>query len=281
MSETLPPLAGHPSLQLDFFQAGGFTRAVNGWVHRKTVPYMILLEPLEGCYRARFSGKETEVSRGQVLLVPADTPVEFTHHDGPRGRMSVRWLHLRFSVFGVADFFSFHDLPVLLPPKEARAVSRVIDRALGIESRPTLDPVRMVRQHELATRVLRSVCDVAAPKADAWPDENAWRRLAPVVRHIGRHLSGELTVNALAKAAALSPARLHALFQKELGSTPMRYVRRLRLEAASRRLVTTADTLAEIADKVGFADPFHLSRAFKACFGQSPRDYRKQALSYR
>jgi transcriptional regulator GlxA family with amidase domain len=54
-------------------------------------------------------------------------------------------------------------------------------------------------------------------------------------------------------------------------------VRTVRLEAAARLMVAGGVKLARIAEATGFADAFHLSHAFKAHFGASPRAYRERA----
>lgn len=50
------PFSGHP-LQLDFFQTGTFRQKVDGWIHRKIVPYVILAQATEGIYEVRCGGK--------------------------------------------------------------------------------------------------------------------------------------------------------------------------------------------------------------------------------
>ena len=41
-------------------------------------------------------------------------------------------------------------------------------------------------------------------------------------------------------------------------------------------LVHSDQAVAEIADGLGFCDPFHFSKRFKRLTGESPSDYRRQ-----
>jgi transcriptional regulator GlxA family with amidase domain len=48
-----------------------------------------------------------------------------------------------------------------------------------------------------------------------------------------------------------------------------------RLEKACHLMVTTSDSLGEIAFSLGFADQAHLARHFRRAFGQSPSTWRR------
>ena len=55
------------------------------------------------------------------------------------------------------------------------------------------------------------------------------------------------------------------------------YVRRLRIEFATRALLTSDVSLAAVAQAAGFADQGHFTRAFKAATGYTPGAYRRLA----
>jgi transcriptional regulator GlxA family with amidase domain len=65
--------------------------------------------------------------------------------------------------------------------------------------------------------------------------------LRDVQRWIADHLSADLSVETLASQANLSPRQFARVFAAEVGMTPGRYVDRVRLETARRRLEDTAD----------------------------------------
>jgi AraC-like DNA-binding protein len=82
------------------------------------------------------------------------------------------------------------------------------------------------------------------------------------------------TVEEIARHCGKSPAQTHRLFQRATGSSPIALLRRLRLEHAMERLVSTEDSVAEIAYQVGYNDPLFFSRDFKKTVGRSPTEYR-------
>ena len=82
------------------------------------------------------------------------------------------------------------------------------------------------------------------------------------------------TVESLATRVGLSRAALARRFVVQMGEPPLTYLTRWRLALAADLLVSTDNTLAAIASKVGYANAFALSAAFKRVHGESPRDYR-------
>ncbi len=67
------------------------------------------------------------------------------------------------------------------------------------------------------------------------------------------------------------------MFRKYTGISPKRYHSQLRLQRVKRLLRDSSSSVSEIADKFGFASPFHLSNWFKKETGLSPRDWRQSA----
>lgn len=100
--------------------------------------------------------------------------------------------------------------------------------------------------------------------------------LRDVQQWITEHPAGDLTVEALAARAALSPRHFARAFQSETGMSPGRYVDRVRLEHARRLLEDTADGIAQIARASGYGTPEAMRRAFLRTLGASPAEYRRR-----
>lgn len=84
------------------------------------------------------------------------------------------------------------------------------------------------------------------------------------------------TLDGLAREIGLSRTALAVKFREALGDTPMGYLRRLRMQRATQRLIDTDLPLERIASEVGYQDAFGFSRVFKKTLGMSPRDYRRR-----
>ena len=100
--------------------------------------------------------------------------------------------------------------------------------------------------------------------------------LREVQRWISEHPGDDLTVEALAARARLSPRHFARAFQAETGMTPGRYVDRVRLEHARRLLEDTADGIEEISRTSGYGTPEAMRRAFVKALGASPAEYRRR-----
>lgn len=102
------------------------------------------------------------------------------------------------------------------------------------------------------------------------------RRLAAIVADMERHLDAPLQSRELAVRAGISVRQLERLVRARLADTPTGYYLKLRLQAARNHLFYAEMPIREIADATGFSSPSVLSRAFKAHFGLTPREFRRQ-----
>ncbi|MER5884821.1 GlxA family transcriptional regulator [Streptomyces sp. NPDC001941] len=100
--------------------------------------------------------------------------------------------------------------------------------------------------------------------------------LREVQRWITEHPGGDLSVEALAGRARLSPRHFARAFHAETGTTPGRYVERVRLEHARRLLEDTAHGVQEVARAAGYGTPEAMRRAFVKALGTPPAEYRRR-----
>lgn len=100
--------------------------------------------------------------------------------------------------------------------------------------------------------------------------------LRDVQQFITEHPGGDLSVEALAARARLSPRHFSRAFQAETGVTPGRYVERVRVEHARRLLEDSREGVAQISRACGYGTPEALRRAFVKTLGQSPAEYRRR-----
>ncbi len=101
----------------------------------------------------------------------------------------------------------------------------------------------------------------------------AWVRQAFDLVHAQR--DAVLTLSAVAGAVGVHPATLARGFRRAYGCTLGQMQRRLRLEFAAHRLVSTELPLAEIAECAGFFDQSHFTNAFRRHAGMPPLQYRR------
>jgi transcriptional regulator GlxA family with amidase domain len=100
------------------------------------------------------------------------------------------------------------------------------------------------------------------------------RPLGDLLAWLPDNIRRDLSVESLARRAAMSPRNFARLFQQEVGKTPAKYIEELRLEAARRQFELTTLTLEEVADASGFASAETLRRMFRRRLGVTPGQYR-------
>jgi len=100
--------------------------------------------------------------------------------------------------------------------------------------------------------------------------------LRDVQHWITEHPEADLSVDALACRAALSPRHFARAFAAETGVTPGQYVDRVRVEAARQHLEDTARGVEEISRACGYGTPEAMRRAFIRSMGVSPAEYRRR-----
>lgn len=108
-------------------------------------------------------------------------------------------------------------------------------------------------------------------------DQGAYEaRLLRVLTYIHDHLDGDLSLDALADVACMSPHHWHRVFRAMTGETLADAVRRLRLLKAAYALVSDNAPVADVAERFGYPNLASFSRAFSAQLGQPPATFRHQ-----
>lgn len=115
----------------------------------------------------------------------------------------------------------------------------------------------------LATRWSRE-----RPAATGSPRHGA--TIQRVIDEMYRRLGERWPVSAMARHAGVSERLFRQVFVEATGENPKRFSDRLRLDAAAELLRLGVHSVKEVAARLGFANQFHLSRAYRARFGVPP-----------
>jgi transcriptional regulator GlxA family with amidase domain len=89
------------------------------------------------------------------------------------------------------------------------------------------------------------------------------------------NLQKPLTVPLLAQRLAMSPRNFARVFTKEMKTTPAKFVERLRVEAARRRLEESHNSMEMIADECGFGNVNSMRNVFQRTIKIAPGQYRR------
>ncbi|MGW4096394.1 helix-turn-helix domain-containing protein [Mycobacterium sp. NPDC004974] len=98
-----------------------------------------------------------------------------------------------------------------------------------------------------------------------------------LVEHLNDGLDSEIHLDALARLAGMPVQGFIGAFRRAFHTTPYQFLLDLRIERAKTLLLTTSQTVAEIASSVGFSTPSHFANAFRRRVGISPSGYRQRS----
>ena len=122
--------------------------------------------------------------------------------------------------------------------------------------------------------------NAASPSTCATPDEatrGTQPGLSDLISWCEANVERDISVAQLAGRLFLSQAHFARLWKREMGVPPAAYLRRLKLERARFLLQHSTQSVTHIAGAVGFASAAHFSRSFRACYGVSPLQFRRDS----
>ena len=99
-----------------------------------------------------------------------------------------------------------------------------------------------------------------------------------IADYIRVHYAEPLTLDTLLEQIPISKSWFLRLFRQYMGTTPYNFLLSTRMTRAKELLVLTDFPIGEIARQVGFEDESNFSTRFSSMTGQSPQQYRKNAL---
>lgn len=105
--------------------------------------------------------------------------------------------------------------------------------------------------------------------------------LRGAVYYIESHYQDEVKLEDVLRAAALNHSTLTQLFKSEFGVTPMEYLWQYRLTVAKKHLEFTSLPVKDISRRCGFKTVQHFSRRFEEYTGETPSDFRENAVKKR
>lgn len=240
--------------------------------------YQLMLN-LRGSHRILQGGRDTSSGPGEVMLYDTSRPWQGWAAGGAD------------TVKGVMVQFPRALLPlpankvdqltaVRLPGREGMGAvlsGYLTQLVAGAATYTAADGARLATcTLDLLTAFLAHHLDAAASML---PQTHHRALLMQIHAFIQQHLGDpDLSPGTIAAAHHISVRSLHRLFQDQ-DTTVAGWIRACRLERCRRDLadpLLRSRPVRAIAARWGLADPAHFSRAFRAAYGLSPQDYRRQ-----
>lgn len=224
----------------------------------------------------------TTAAPGDVSFYPLGVPIDFAMHEFDV--TTVRLPHDRMD--RVAEELmavppaelTFHGITPVSPSMHRywRSLLRLVSGALMDVASPLESPlIADDLARTVAVAALHTFPNTAMTRHHvAGPGAVGPATVRRAVAYIDAHAHLPVQLSEIAAAAGTSPRALQYGFRRHLGTTPLGYLRRVRLELARRDLQradpTQGDTVAAIAASWGFTNPGRFATAYHAAYGVLP-----------
>lgn len=230
------------------------------------------------------------LSPGAVVFVPPGVGHEY--RDCPEMRV-LNWF-FRAELLDVELLWARRDPllgPLLEPDRSGGSTDRSLPRVAALDPESVerlheaLDPIRTGEATTRPAQIARLLLALEIVARAVAEDTRQCEPSGPpmVVAHAAELLRADLahpwTLEELSHRTFVNRFHLARVFSRTLGVPPMHYLSRLRAERAAAMLATTDLAVAAIGALVGWTDPAHFSRRFRAAFGTSPSRYRRELVA--
>lgn len=230
-----------------------------------------LLFCTKGSGWCEIGGCRHRISTGDVYVIPPGEPRVYGT-DNANG-WTFYWVHAGGSnlEFFLQQLQVTRQRPLIKIGEDLRVVGWMIELVELLDSACRASELLYASQ-TLAHLLSSLACRRPEPRRRA---ENVSHRIERTIDYMRQHLDEPLRAGTLASVANMSLPHYFALFKRSIGTTPIDYFIKLRMEQARRLLAQTPWSIKEIASSLGYEDPLYFSRVFKAVTQATPTDYRE------
>lgn len=236
------------------------------WYHDSCNRYFLVTFLTEGSIRYWAGGEQFTLHANQILLIPQGMDYRFETLRNPHYRKNTLFL-LGVNLAEILETFQLNQ-PMILPAEDSDfLVERFHQLREIVQSRETrLLPRNMGITMELLGRLSeRGPSSVHLPLA-----------LRIAKSRLSGGFANAVSIAALAQELRMPLRTFNRMFRDHLGISPREFRKQCRMETAKGYLNHTAESIKEIAERLGYGNAFHFSGEFRRTFGISPQIFRVQ-----
>jgi len=250
------------------FYFGDATYSPGGTYGPKIQPHLQMSYYYKGGVAATVGDQIFEVAAGEVILIPQGT--RNFYQFSPREHTRHGWCSLLFPRLDKAAEAALHRPPAIVP--FSRAMHQLAEMGYRLRNATKAADLRT------RTSLGMSIFNVFLSDSNFLNEEERLlpEAVAKVKAMIDTRYAEPLTLEEMAKTAALSKAYLSRLFAHHFGQSPIDYLWSVRITQGIDLIKSSGLRVSEIADQTGFQSSFHFSRKITAACGISPREIRKR-----
>jgi AraC-like DNA-binding protein len=256
------------------------------WSHVNS-PFIRIYLVTEGSAQLSVQGEEIEMRPGYLYLIPAFTTHDYhctssfghyyvhLYEETPSNSIMLEQWTLPFEVKAEAtDQMLFQRLcninvGLSLTEPEKEEYTQPTDLTSTIRKNNQRPAYIRLESEGIVLQILSHFL-----QHSSHPKHTIDKRIENAILYIRKHINQPIELSELAESSRLSKTHFIRLFKQEVGSTPVQYINRKKIEQAQLLLLTGRMPVKTIAYSLAIDDDSYFSRMFKKTTGVTPQEYR-------
>lgn len=249
---------------------GYFIYEPDYFISRNSFDSFLIMYIAKGNCDITTNGKTYHAKTGQFVLLDCYVP----HRYGNKGAWEAAWLHFDGPL--AREYFeeiSSH-YGLILTPDNPTSLSHLMDKICNFfrKTSPIVEPT-------LSSYITNILNGLLVPAPENRKSFSYTNTVADSISYINEHFHEQISLEALAEKATLSPFHFTRIFAKETGFTPHQYLISTRISAAKFMLKSSETSIKDIAFSIGFNSESSFCSTFKKWEKVTPSQYREDILS--
>lgn len=247
---------------------------------------------VKGSCRHFINGKENEVAKGDVLIIPPYVPhqlscdetdyveiyeVEFLEDFVLQNAQDFDDVQSLFDFAYLKPFFLEENEVLVryhIPPEQQKRIETILQELLAEFGSSAESRMLMIKGLLLQFLVMLQRCIGSQGQGRKGRKNGLVESIEKAVEFIDEHFAEDISAQAVAHMAAFSKSYFGYLFKTVTHQTFIEYLNERRIEAALQMLDDSNKRVIDICYDCGFKNVSHFNRTFKNAIGVSPTEYR-------
>jgi len=145
-----------------------------------------------------------------------------------------------------------------------------------IETAEELHPSRDTLLENISTLITHELLRTVTNHASSPTETSSNLIMSGIIKFINIEYASEISVELLSQKANFSKSHFNKLFNHEMNTSPMEYLKNVRLKNAKKMLRSNQLNITEVAQLCGFHSSSYFSKSFKEAFKQTPKEFSKR-----
>lgn len=253
------------SLNLNIFEAAMFHGDTSWNFPNMSSPFNRIYFMIDGEGYLENETEKIDLVPGNMYLVPADSRYSYVCPN----TMQKFYLHFSLHLLPGVDLFSRFKTVLQMPYEH-----ELLERILADSKEESI--LSLLHLKATFTQIAYDFFSQEAKNTAYMDSFKGFYKQRTVLNYLATNLNASLRIQDLADALHMPVHQLSRTFQQDTGHGLKEYMANQLAQRARHLLLHTDMTIYEIADLLGFSDPYYFSRFFKKHEFVSPREYRKQ-----